>query len=111
MNYLSMYRGDDRTLTITTTEDLSGSDIRFTARSRHGAPEPAILKQTGAGISLDEEGSSAVVTLDAADTADLDPCALVWDIQVVDGAGKTHTVATGWLVVLGDVTDPAPVGS
>lgn len=107
MTYLSMYRGDDRILTITADEDLTGSDIRFTARARKRDAEPVIEKSLGEGITLGDPGTTAVVVLDAADTADLEPGALFWDIEVTDAVDKVHTVATGRLAVIADITLPA----
>jgi hypothetical protein len=106
MTDLSMYRGDDRVLTITASEALTGSQITFTARRRPGGAI-VISKTTDAGITIGEPATTAVIALDAADTRDLDPCVLRWDIEVVDVTEKTHTVASGQLNIRADITHPA----
>lgn len=103
MSYLSMYRGDDRELTITASEDLSGSTVRFTARRRRSDVAAVIVKSSTAG-SIVISGMAATVTIDAADTEDQGRQALFWDVEVTDPAGKVHTVATGRLAILEDVT-------
>lgn len=102
-----MYRGDDRTLTITASESLTGSELRFTARTRRGAEEAVIEKSSGEGIALGDPATTALITIDAADTVDLAPGALYWDIEITDATDKVHTVAAGRLAILEDVTRPA----
>jgi len=108
MSYLSMRRGDDRSLTITATEDLTGSDVAFTAkrRRRDTDADAVITKTTGAGIVIGNPGTTAEVAIDAADTDGLDdvPVALYWDVEVIDSADKRRTVATGRLGILPDIS-------
>lgn len=104
MTYLSMKRGDDRELEITATESLAGADVTWTARRRPYSEDVLIQKTTPAGITV--VGAVATVALDAADTADLEPDVLYWDVEVVQ-ATRTHTIATGRLAVEPDVTYPA----
>ena len=112
MSYIAMYRGDDRVLTITATASLTGSEVAFTAkRNRRDADADAVIrKSTGAG-SVSVDGATASVTIDAADTDELDPVALYWDVQVIDSSDKVRTVASGRLAVLADVTREVPAGS
>jgi hypothetical protein len=93
MTILSMYRGDDRTLTITADQSLTGSEITFTARGKRREDSPVLIVKT-----------TDVVTLDAEDTEDLTPGSLWWDVEVVDALGKVHTVAEGRLRVRLDAT-------
>lgn len=102
MTYLAMHRGDDRTLEVTASEDLTGSELTFTARHRSYSDDIVIQKTSSNGITVN--GQTATISIDATDTADLDPDVLYWDIQVVDTAGDTHTVATGRLAIKHDVT-------
>lgn len=102
MTYLAMTRGDDRTLEVTASEDLTGAELTFTARHRPYSEDVVIEKTSSNGITVN--GTEATVAIDAADTADLEPDVLYWDIQVVDSAGDTHTVASGRLAVEPDVT-------
>ena len=106
MSVLSIYRGDDRTLTITASASLTDSEVTFTAkRSKRDADEDAVIqKTTGAGVEIGDPDTTAEVTIDAADTMDLEPVALYWDVQVVDGTGSVRTVAAGRLVIKADVT-------
>lgn len=112
MTTLSMYRGDDRMLTITASEDLEGSEITFSAKRSTRDDAPVLIsKSVGDGIAIGDPTTSAVVTLDAVDTADLAPGTLFWDIEVVDVLGKVHTVATGKLRIRRDVTTQQAGGS
>jgi hypothetical protein len=109
MTYLSMYAGNDRELTITASEDLSGADVYWTARRRKRDTEPLLEKSTVAGISVN--GAVATVALDREDTVDLDPVVAHWDVEVVDGSGDTHTVATGRLAIKRPITRRSGEGS
>jgi len=104
MTNLTMYRGDDRELTISATEDLTGSTIRFTARRMDGTSEAVIEKASGDGIVLGDPATTAVVSIDTADTSSLRPTVLHWDIEVTDATDKIHTVADGTLTIKGDIT-------
>jgi hypothetical protein len=106
MSYLSMYRGDDRVLDITASETLTGSTLRFTAKQRRTDTEAVIEKSTGDGITIGSPATTASIAIDAADTEDLEPTVLFWDIEVTDVTGKVHTVATGRLEIHADVTRP-----
>lgn len=101
MSYLQMYRGDDRTLTITASESMEGADLRFTARHRRYDDDVVIEK---AAVVGDDPFTSATVEIAASDTEDLEPDALYWDLELTDGTGKVHTVATGRLAILEDVS-------
>jgi hypothetical protein len=74
MTILSMYRGDDRTLTITADESLTGSEITFTAKRRKRDDSPVLIsKTTTDGITIGgDPDTSAIIALDA---ADIDPVA------------------------------------
>jgi hypothetical protein len=106
MTILSMYRGDDRTLTITADESLTGSEITFTAKRRKRDDSPVLISKTTVdGITIGgDPDTSAIIALDAADTEDLDPGKLWWDIEIVDVLGKVHTVAEGHLRLLRDAS-------
>jgi|SRR6187200_2328482 len=106
MTYLSMKRGDDREVEVTATESLDGADVTFTARHRPYSEDVVITKTTDPGGGITVVDAVATVTIDAADTADLEPDVLYWDVEVVR-ATETHTVASGRLAVEPDVTYPA----
>ena len=107
MTYFSVTQGDDRTLTITASSSLEDMDLTWTARHRRYSEDVVIEKTTGSGITTGSAPfRTAVIALDAADTRDLDPDVLYWDLQIVDGQAKTTTVASGRLAVEGDVTRP-----
>jgi hypothetical protein len=112
VNFLSMYRGDDRIVTITSSEALTGSVVTFTARARPGGP--VLITKTNVddgGLTIGDPATTAAIAIDAADTVDLEPSVLRWDVQVVDDEDKTHTVASGFLVLRADISAPAAAAS
>jgi hypothetical protein len=114
--------GDDRTVTITATwpetvvslgvdqgdpYDLDGKTIWFTAkRNKSDSDASAVFqKKTGDGIEIDSTDSNiAYVSIDSADTADVESSGLYCDVQVKNEAGKVFTVWKGLLPVESDVT-------
>lgn len=112
-----MYRGDDRALTLTLTDedgspvDLTAAAVRFTAkRNIIDADDAAVLSKTvGSGVVLvNAPGGIARIDIAAADTAAFaGRVELVWDIQVTR-AGLIRTVDAGTLTVLPDVSRTAP---
>lgn len=116
---LRMTRGDDRDFDLTLTEDgaamnLTGATVRFTAkRSVLEADSSAVIAKDsgGNGIVIDANPllGTAVLTISAADTADLTDrvTTLVWDVQVTR-AGLTVTPLAGFLEITADVTVTAP---
>jgi hypothetical protein len=81
----------------------------FTAKHNiKDADDDAVFQKTlGGGIVIDDEDSSkAVITVMAADTADLPDyqTRLRWDLQSKDGEGLVKTLASGVLIVEPDVT-------
>jgi len=104
---LEMFRGDDRTLTITASESLTGSDIRFTAKRVPGDGTAVIEKSTDDGsitIGVDPDDTEAEV--DAADTEGAGTGVLRWDVEITDAEGKVRTVAIGTLRLRADITTP-----
>jgi hypothetical protein len=110
MSYLTIYRGDDRTLTVAASSPIQGSDMVFTAkRHRRDADADAVIQKSTADGGITVIGDEATITIDAADTDSLDDSpALFWDVQVTDTDGKTLTVATGRLAILRDITRTVP---
>lgn len=108
MTTLALTRGDNRTITVTASEDLDGSAIVFTARHRKDDVLHVIRKtsETDGGIELGDPSTTVTISLEPEDTANLDPCVLRWDIEVVDSDDDTRTVASGSLLVKGDVSRP-----
>jgi hypothetical protein len=105
---MSIHRGDDRSLTVTASASMQGADLTFTARHRRHSEEVLIEKISGDGITLGPDPfTTATITIDAADTEDLTPDVLYWDLQLVDSSDEVHTVADGRLAILEDVTRPA----
>lgn len=105
LSVLEMYRGDDRTLTVTADESLEGSVVRFTAKwSRHRDAEAIIAKSSEVDGEIAIDDAVATVTIDAADTDDLLPGPLYWDVEITDALAKVRTVAVGQLLIRSDVT-------
>lgn len=116
MTAFSMYRGDDEALELTlldadgvTPLDLTGCSIRFTAKRKDSDTDAnaIIAKVTPSEIEIDANPllGLATVYIVPADTSALTAkTKLLWDVQVTDGAGLVHTVATGTLTILPDIT-------
>lgn len=115
---LTIIRGDDEYIDLTlatasgTAADLTNVDLWFTVKeSINDADLDAILlKRTPVQVVVLNPATSglAYVVIDGADTKDLRARLLekelYWDVQLLDGANKIQTVASGTLVVTRDVT-------
>lgn len=98
---LVMYRGDDRSFTMTVTDnggplDLAGATVRFTAKRKLAdADDDAVIaldSGTGGVVITDAPGGVVRVDVGSADTAGLTKDEkLFWDLQVKDAAGKVRT--------------------
>lgn len=118
MGSLSMYRGDTETFKVDIVAvdtglplDLSGLDLRFTAKRKvtDADLDAVIVKTSGAGIELGIPTGEALITVDPADTDDLaKTTTLLWDVQVTDVLGVVKTAATGRLRILADVSRTTP---
>lgn len=108
---LTIMRGDDEAFDIVVS--LGGApydltDITWAAfTAKRGATDDdadALLrKDLQAGVEV--IAGAARVTLAAVDTIALAaPVDLVWDLEIRDAAGLAHTVASGRLTILADVT-------
>lgn len=115
MSELVAIRGDDEIYDIAfkmpdgvTPLNLTGAQgIWFTAKRSSLDPDADALiqKALGAGIAIvSAPAGTATLTIDAADTADIEPTTLVWDAQVKDSLTKIRTAAKGTLVIESDVT-------
>jgi hypothetical protein len=111
MTELAMTRGDDVTFALPMLEDVSEArGIAFTVKrsTRDEDIEALIRKDLGAGVAVD--GSDVNVTIASGDTRDLAaPVVFVWDLQVTDASGLTHTPAGGTLRIVDDVTREAGI--
>ncbi len=113
MSYLTIVRSDDETLDILVTDedtgaavDLTSADITWMAkRRRNDADVDALItKAIGSGVTVTSAvGGVAEVAIAAADTDAITPGAYYWELQSVDAAGKTHTLAGGRIVILPDL--------
>ena len=102
---LTMTRGDTVTLTCTLTdaEFADGDEVRWTAkRSIEDLDSAAVISRSGDQVTVD--GATATVTINPADTVDLDPVVLRWDWQVTTATGDVYTLDAGTLTVRPDVT-------
>ena len=109
---LEMYRGDDRSISITITEpggaatDLTGATLWFAVWDAD-ATDRIIEKDTAAGITVTTPASGvATVSISNADTASLEAAdldtPLMWEVQMKKSSAIT-TVARGYLTVLTDI--------
>lgn len=115
---LTMIRGDEPDLTLTPAVpiNLTGADLRWTAKYHHWDADDAaaITKTLIAGVEnglelTDAANGVVVVTFERADTASfVGTPVLVWDLQGTLSTGKTRTLARGTLTVTPDITRTAP---
>jgi hypothetical protein len=117
---LEMFRGDDESFDVVVTEadevtrvDLSGADLRFTAKRKITDEDDAaiiVLTTTDSTITLtDAAQGEARLDVPAVQTDSLTKDSLLfWDLQVFDIADKTRTVASGQLIVRRDVSRTTP---
>lgn len=110
---LEMYRGDDRSISITITEpagtatDLTSADLWFAVWDAD-ATDRIIEKDTTAGITVESPASAGIATVAIAnaDTASLEDAdldvPLIWEVQMKKASAIT-TVARGYLTILTDV--------
>lgn len=103
---ITLTRGDDNDMALTTGVDLSGGSVRFTARYAVGDATAVFTKTTSSGIDVtDAAGGLATVHILAVDwTAYSGSHDLVYDVEVANAAGKVSTVLKGTLHVLQDVS-------
>ncbi len=118
MTYLTIVRSDDETLDILVTDQDTGAAINLTGatlkwmakRRRNDADVDALIsKAIGTGITVtNAAGGVAEVAITAANTNAIVPGAYYWELQSVDAAAKTHTLAGGRIVILPDLIRSAP---
>jgi hypothetical protein len=111
----TVFRGDDRVLTVEAlapggggAQDLTGWSLWFTGKlAVADADGAAIFQYTiGSGIAVtNAAGGLATIAIDGDDTAVLTADTSLWcDLQGKDAAGKIATLATGKLNVVAEVT-------
>ena len=111
---LSMTRGDGRTFVLTLADEatfLAGDTVRFTAKRRRtdADADAVIIKTSPDDITFVADEATATVTIDPADTADLEVTTLlVFDWQVTASGGDPVTVERGTLLVRADVGITTP---
>jgi hypothetical protein len=103
---LTIVRGDTEIVDVTLTTDGS-TPINITGRTyasqMRTTPDIAAIAITGTCTIVNGAAGEMRVTFSAADTADLDPGYLYWDLQ--ETAGSTvSTILAGTVTVLADVT-------
>lgn len=110
---LEIYRGDDRSITLTITEpnasatDLTGVDLWFSVWSADNTSR-IIDKDTVAGITIESPATAGIATVAIAnaDTASLDDAdldtPLIWEAQMKKD-GAINTVARGYLTIITDI--------
>lgn len=106
---MSMYRGDDKTINLTFTQDgsaldISGSTVTLTLKnSTRDSDVDAVLQKTVTSHSDPTNGITAVsITHDESDG--LVPADYTYDIQIQLADDSVSTVVKGTFSVLADVT-------
>jgi hypothetical protein len=82
--------------------DLASASARYVARSRETAAT-VIVKALAIARNYPTRGDELLTSFDPTDTADLAGQKLDHEWEIVDIAGNVSTVATGRLVVSGDI--------
>jgi uncharacterized protein YbjT (DUF2867 family) len=90
--------------------DLAGCALYFTGKNKYtDADASAIFQKTiGSGITVTNPTQGLfTIALVPADTTAIPKAKtiLVWDLQLVNSAGKRYTIASGNLIVNPDVTN------
>lgn len=109
MAYLSIFRGDSKTIRITVTDelgvavDLTGWKVFFTAKeSETDSDDDAVIK-----IDVDPTDPTngiADIDFEPADTNDLTPADYIYDIQVIKDNGDVVTFIKDKLRIVADIT-------
>jgi hypothetical protein len=103
---LTITRGDTEVVEVTITSDGT-TPITITGRTyssqMRSTPDIAAVAITGTCTVTDGANGQMKVTFAAADTADLDPGYLYWDLQE-NASGVITTILSGTVTVLADVT-------
>jgi hypothetical protein len=105
---LEMFRGNDRTFTLTVARDgravdLTGATLRWKARKsvKDLDADAVINKATGNGITITDPPNGIVdLTLLSADTKSLPaPLALIYEFEVTEASGAVSTPTIGVLLL------------
>ena len=103
---LTITRGDTEVVQVTITTDGT-TPINITGRTyssqMRSTPDIATVSITGTCAVTDGPNGQMSITFAAADTADLDPGYLYWDLQE-NASGVITTILSGTVTVLADVT-------
>jgi len=112
-----IHRGDGRQLSVALTLDgtpwtvPNGADVRCTAKRRRTDTDADAVFQKTLGDGITAAGAVLTVTIDPADTDELDrDTVLEVDVQVTPDGGVPLTVADFQLQVQLDVTRTTPGG-
>lgn len=103
---LTITRGDTEVVEVTiTTDGTTPVDIagRTYASQMRTSPDITAIAITGTCTITSAANGQMKVVFAAADTADLDPGYLYWDLQETNGSVVT-TILSGTVTVLADVT-------
>lgn len=103
---LTITRGDTETVEVTITTDGTTA-VNITGRTytsqMRTTPDIAAISITGTCAVTNGAAGKMAVTFAAANTADLDPGFLYWDLQE-NASGVITTILSGTVTVLADVT-------
>jgi hypothetical protein len=91
-----------------TPVDLTGYTVRMMARANYDDPAPLITLSTispPAGITLtDPDGGQFQIALTAAQTAALNFSKILYDLEIVSGAGVVTRLLEGSVTLIKEVT-------
>jgi len=88
-----------------TPVDLAGFTARMQIRLTAEAEDPPLVSLTSSsGITLNNTTKTITITISAADTADLDFAAGVFDLELISGSGVVTSLLQGTITVEDEVT-------
>jgi len=109
-NEITMYRGDDKTITLTFTDsdgnaiDITDYTVYFTVKNSVSDSDANAKISKDVTSHTNPTSGITQIALTPSDTSSLNPGAYEYDIQTKDGSGNINTVLTSTFVLKYDVT-------
>ena len=111
-NNIEVYRGDDKSISLTFTdkatglaEDITGWTVYFTVKEAYDndpTDSAALITKDVTSHTAPTSGQTAIALTDT--NTNISPGSYFYDIQAKDASGNIMTVVSGIFEVLADVT-------